>query len=119
MRDEEADRAEFQIEVLEDRERCVLRLIGELDLDGCLEFERAVRWAQDGAATAILIDLDGLTFIDSTGVRILLLAHSRAARSPRPLRFTRGKGQVAKIMDLTGLNRVLEFADGQESAAPS
>ena len=81
---------------------------GELDLgtEDVLadELNRAV--ASD--AKHILLDLSGLTFIDSTGIRLLVRTHRQVAA--RRLRLVPGAdGQVRRVLQLTGVAGCLEF----------
>ena len=115
MRNAGSLQTEFEIEVREDRTRCILRLIGELDTGGTEKLVRALHWADEGTAESILVDLDQLTFIDSAGLRVLVLANGRGERATRPLRFTRGSGQVARVLEQTALDRVLKFVDAHEA----
>jgi anti-sigma B factor antagonist len=87
----------------------IIELIGELDLDGAPRFEEALRHAEAGDATAIVVDLGGLEFIDSTGLRLLVMAAERSQEG----RFSllRGPKQVHRVFEITDLVDRLPFAD--------
>ena len=87
----------------------IIELSGELDLDGAPRLEEALRDAEAGDATSIVVDLGGLEFIDSTGLRLLVMA---AERSPDG-RFSllRGPKQVHRVFEITDLVDRLPFAD--------
>jgi len=87
----------------------IIELIGELDLDGAPQLEQALRDAEAGDATSIVVDLGRLEFIDSTGLRLLVMA---AERSPEG-RFSllRGPKQVHRVFEITDLVDRLPFAD--------
>ena len=89
----------------------VIRITGELDLGGCPDLESALREAERARADRIIVDLEALTFIDSVGLGTLLKASRRSARDGNRLEITRGKGQPAEMFRLTGLEKVLPFAD--------
>jgi anti-anti-sigma factor len=86
-----------------------VRLSGELDLSDCERLERALREAEASNAKLIVIDLDRLIFIDSTGLQTILRAARRNERDGGRLRITRGAGEVAKVFRLTALDLVLPF----------
>ena len=86
----------------------VFRLLGELDLDHTDEFQAALGKAEASDATRVVVDLDGLWFIDSTGLRALVNVARNAAQRGR-LRFTRGTGDVAALLRLTALDQSLPF----------
>jgi anti-anti-sigma factor len=90
----------------------VVEFYGELDLAGTELAQRELQIATESDAGEIIIDLSGLHFIDSCGLRVLCQADAavRANGSPR-LRFLRGQGQVDRVLRLTGLDEVLPFAD--------
>jgi len=87
----------------------IIELTGELDLDGAPRLEEALREAEAGDAASIVVDLGGLDFIDSTGLRLLVMA---AERSPDG-RFSllRGPKQVHRVFEITDLVDRLPFAD--------
>ena len=65
--------------------------------------------AEDSGARKILVDLDQLSYIDSTGLRLLARAARRADSDGDRLRMTRAAGQVAEIFRLTTLDQILPF----------
>jgi anti-sigma B factor antagonist len=93
------------IEAGEEGDTYIVQLHGELDLDGCESVEAALMQAESSRAHKILLDLDRLSFIDSSGLRLLVSAASRDTGDR--LRITRGSRQVAEIFRLTTLDRLL------------
>ena len=89
----------------------VIRIAGELDLGGCPALESALRGAERSQADRIILDLEALTFIDSVGLGALLKTSRRSASDGNRLEITRGRGQPAEILRLTGLEKVLPLAD--------
>jgi anti-anti-sigma factor len=74
----------------------------------------AAAGAQDGGD--LIIDLTGVTFLDSTGVGALLQTHRRLARQGRRCALIVPPGsEVAVLLSLTGLDRLLRvFPPGAE-----
>jgi anti-anti-sigma factor len=102
-----------QLEIRTEREEdtYVVRLLGELDLAGCDLTEQALLTAEQSDAKSILVDIDGLEFIDSHGLRILLRAQRRDEEAGGGrLRLTRGSGHVAELLRLTAMDQTLPFA---------
>jgi anti-sigma B factor antagonist len=87
----------------------IIELIGELDLDGAPRLEQALREAEASDASSIVVDLGALDFIDSTGLRLLVMAAERSAGG----RFSllRGPKQVHRVFEITDLVDRLPFAD--------
>ena len=87
----------------------IIELIGELDLDGAPRLEAALRGAEASDATSIVVDLGGLDFIDSTGLRLLVMAAERS--SDGRFSLLRGPKQVHRVFEITDLVDRLPFAD--------
>jgi anti-sigma B factor antagonist len=96
----------------------IIRLRGELDVAGCPELEEAIVLAERIDAARIVIDIDGLDFIDSTGLHVFLKATRRAEGNGKRLRFTSGGGHVADILRVTALDQTLPFLELDEGAVP-
>ena len=86
-----------------------IELAGELDLNTRDDFERALASAEASDAGAIVVDVDGLEFIDSTGLQAIVAASRRSQQGDRRLRLTRGTGFVADMFRLTALDQTLPF----------
>lgn len=89
----------------------VVRVSGEFDMAGCGEFDAAVRALSGDGLRQVTIDLAGLTFIDSSGIRSLLDSKRRAEEHGLVL-FVRvpEDGQVRQVLELTGVDHVLDGA---------
>jgi anti-anti-sigma factor len=111
------------LEIEIDRSRAegavVVILSGELDLAGCDRAGAAIREAEEGPPRVVAIDLRELVFIDSSGVRVLIEAHDRAAAAGHRLIVTRGTGEVARAAELLGLDGLLDFVDDLDLALPT
>jgi anti-sigma B factor antagonist len=106
----------LQVEVRNEPDRVVLRLLGELDLASAPLLQGAIESVETDAAPLLVLDLDDLEFIDSTGLRIILAAHERAQERGQMLALTRGSQQVQRLMSITRVGehlRVIESADEQ------
>ena len=90
---------------------CLIRLSGALDVNACDDVIAAIRLGELSDADRIVIDLDRLEFIDSTGLRLLLAAKRRADLLRRDVRFTRGNGYVADMLWYTAFEQTLPFTD--------
>jgi anti-sigma B factor antagonist len=101
----------FCLEAEPTDEAYLIRLIGALDVASCEEVIAAIRLAESSEATRTVIDVDGLEFIDSTGLRLLVAAKRRAELTQRDVRFTRGNGYVADMLSYTALDQTLPFVD--------
>jgi anti-anti-sigma factor len=87
----------------------LIELIGELDLDGAPRLEEELRRVEASDVESIVIDLGQLEFIDSTGIRLLVMAADRCQDG----RFSllRGPRQVHRVFEITDLADRLPFVD--------
>ncbi|MBW3654199.1 MAG: STAS domain-containing protein [Actinomycetota bacterium] len=87
----------------------MIELIGELDLDGAPRLEEELRRVESSDVGSIVVDLGQLEFIDSTGIRLLVMAAERSSEG----RFSllRGPRQVHRVFEITDLADRLPFAD--------
>jgi anti-anti-sigma factor len=88
-----------------------IRVEGELDLANAEDLARELRRVEGTDALSIVLDLSGLQFIDSTGVRVLLQAHARSRADSNRLALLRGPRAVQRVFELTGILERLPFAD--------
>ena len=92
----------FQV-VLEGGDPPVLALSGELDPASAPTLDAAVDAALAEGASALVMDLGGLSFIDSAGLRSLLAAHRRLA--PQALHVRNPTAFAVHLLSITGLDQ--------------
>jgi anti-anti-sigma factor len=107
-RAEDADKARpFAADVLEQTpELARVSLTGELDIGTVSELNGVLQSVIAGER-AIEIDLAGLSFIDSSGLRALLLARRAALRDGYELTVTEGTPAVERVLKMTGIDELL------------
>jgi anti-sigma B factor antagonist len=99
------------IRVEQDGEELLIRAFGELDVSNGETLEVELRGALDGGASAIVLDLSGVTFIDSTGLRVLLLMAKHSLSHGGRLCLLRGSAVVDQAIESNGLEPMLPLAD--------
>lgn len=89
-----------------------VRLAGELDISTADALERLLAELEaTGGPARILIDLSGLRFMDSTGLRLLVTADLRLRGDGRQLRLIPGPDPVHRVFRLALLEDRLTFVD--------
>jgi anti-sigma B factor antagonist len=108
---------EFSIAESDRDGRAHLTLRGELDLATAPELENLVNERLD-AGREVVVDLRGLEFMDSSGIRVLVAGHARAARTGARLFVVRpgADSAVAKIIEVSGLDGELNIVDDPANA---
>lgn len=89
----------------------VLILSGELDIASAPSLERSIETLASEGAERVVIDLSGVTFMDSTGLRALLLAQQRTSGNGHELRLRRGPRQVQRVFELSGTLETFTFEE--------
>ena len=104
--------AELTIDARDDGTGVVkLALAGEFDLAGIERFDTLIERVESGAPETIVIDLSALEFMDSSGLRALLMADRRARREGRRLAIVPGPESVRRVFEITQLDGQLDLID--------
>jgi anti-sigma B factor antagonist len=82
----------------------VLTVAGELDLGSAEAMREALIDAVKSTdVDAVLVDLEGLTFLDSTGIGVLVAGWRSAGDSGKRLRVDSAHGMALEVMKITGV----------------
>lgn len=94
----------------------VIALAGELDVSASGLLDQEIdRVAADHEPAALVLDLSGLEFMDSTGLRLVVLADARSREQGRRLALVRGSEDVQRVFEITGMDQRLEFVASAEA----
>ena len=81
----------------------MLQLTGELDLASSTILEHSLGEPDVAAAPLLVLDLDQLQFVDSTGLRVILMAHESARGRGQDFAITPGSPQVQRLLSITSV----------------
>lgn len=84
-------------------------LTGELDLASAYTFDRRLLDIEARRPGLVVVDLRGVTMLDSVGLARLVSAHRRARRGGWRLVFVRGSRVVGRVLQSTRLDEHLEL----------
>jgi anti-sigma B factor antagonist len=88
-----------------------LRLSGELDISSAPKVEDELARVEPERPELIVLDLRHLAFMDSTGLRLLIAADTRARQQDRRLAIVKGPEPVQRVFRITRLEERLEIVD--------
>lgn len=94
----------------------VLSAQGYLDLSTRLKLSTALNEAVTGQRGPVVLDLCDATFLDSTGLGVLMNALRRLTRQSRDLRIVCPPGSVRRVFELTGLDGTFSIHSTREEA---
>jgi anti-anti-sigma factor len=98
---------DFSVSIVDVGDAQVVRLYGELDLvtaEGLAERLIDIRGT-------LVIDLSGLTFMDSSGITALVIAKRTIEEAGDKLTLVRPSPNVARVLEVTGLDGWVETLD--------
>ncbi len=107
-------RAQLSMRSERDGDVHVIQLAGELDKANAPAFDEELKRVDRTDAAEIVVDLSGLKFIGSEGLKALIHAQSRARGRHSRLRLLRGNDQVQNTFETAGLVSRLPFDDRRE-----
>jgi anti-sigma B factor antagonist len=94
----------------------LLRLIGSLDINGVGQVETQFSGYGAGEKPRVIVDLSGVTFLSSIGIRLLTInAKSIASRGGRMVLLS-PIPEVRSVLEVTGMSHVIAMYDSMESA---
>src|SRR5439155_26563050 len=88
-----------------------MELRGELNLQSAARVAERLSEVEAHAPAVLTIDLRGLEFMDSSGLRELFLANRRAREQGRRLVLVRGSDQIDRVLDLVRADARLETVE--------
>lgn len=92
-----------------------VELRGELDIASAPQLVEELEKAETSGPGLVVVDLRGLSFMDSSGLRALVAADSRARETGRRLVLIRGPERVQRVFSITRLDERLEIVEDDES----
>jgi anti-sigma B factor antagonist len=93
----------------------VIVATGELDLSGAAVLEAEIdRLAAEPELGTVVLDMRGLEFMDSSGLRLVVLADMRAREAGRRFVLVRGSETVHRVFEITRMSDRLDFVSDPE-----
>jgi anti-anti-sigma factor len=100
---------QLTIEVRRETDRVVIRLVGELDMANAPLLQAAIEQDDVEGKPMLVLDMQELKFIDSTGLRIILWARERCQERDREFALTPGSQQVQRLLAVSGAGEHLRI----------
>jgi anti-anti-sigma factor len=103
--------AALAIETRDERNATVVELAGEFDLAGVQHFEAVLKKLEADGPAILAVDLNRVEFMDSSGLRALVMADQRAKQAGRRLAIVPGPPVVRRVFEITQLEERLDLVD--------
>jgi anti-anti-sigma factor len=89
---------------------------GRLDVAGAPALKDAISEALKNGQAKVVIDMEGVSFVDSTGLGSVIAALKQIRGSQGDLRLAAPNQQVRVVLELTTLDRVFPYYSTVEEA---
>ena len=111
----QADRRDqLEIEVQASEERTLVALSGDLDAATAASLYDTLAELEIADAHHIVLDLAKVTFMDSTGLAVIVTEHKRLAHSGGSLTIFSPPSSVRRLFEITGLTSLLDIVPVNE-----
>jgi anti-sigma B factor antagonist len=108
---------ELEISSAQDGSVCTLTLEGEVDVYTAPRLKEELVSLISGGCVNVIVDLEKVAFIDSSGLGVLVSALRRAREKDGSVRIVCTRESILKIFRITGLDKVFPiFADAAEAS---
>jgi stage II sporulation protein AA (anti-sigma F factor antagonist) len=104
------------VETRREKEITVAAITGRMDALTTSDVERTLMRLLDEGARTLLIDLGGLDYISSAGLRTLLAAAKRMKAQAGTMAFVNLKGHAKEVFEISGFYSLFTVYDSVESA---
>ncbi len=91
-------------------ESWIFEIAGELDLETSTNFKDILNDSLDEKMANIVLDCTELSFIDSTGLGILINTYKKIKEHNYIINVKNPKQNVNKLLNITGLNKLFEIS---------
>jgi anti-sigma B factor antagonist len=109
---------ELELAVRRTDDATVIAPTGEVDVHTAPQLRAAIVEAEErGAEVDVLVDLTAVTFMDSTGLGVLVGALARSREAGQRLVLCGVGGRIQRLLHLTGLDAAFELAATPADAA--
>ena len=110
---------EFEISERPDETPPVIEVSGEIDVATAPQLRESLQRVIAQGESTIILDLLGVTFLDSTALGVLVGALKRCREAGRELHLVVADPRIMKIFEITGLTSVFTIADSLQAAGAS
>lgn len=87
---------------------------GEIDLATVVELESAIDRVFSADSQSLVVDLRGSSFMDSTGLKALVMASRRFDDNGRSFAIAVSGGPVSRLIDLSGVDSSVRVVDSTD-----
>ena len=102
----------MEVQIFEGSEIVTLAVQGEIEVYSLPQFSKLAE-AQFGGAKKVMLDLEKLDYIDSSGLGYIVTLHERLANNGQELVLSNLQAHVNRVFKITRLDRILNIVSGE------
>jgi anti-sigma B factor antagonist len=106
----------FDIHEISDNGFPVLAMRGEIDLASAPQLREALTRMNPNETSLVVLDLSEVTFLDSTGLGVLMGALKRARAAGGDIRLVINRPNLLKVFEITGLTTLFSLFESRSEA---
>jgi anti-sigma B factor antagonist len=100
-------------------EVCILAFAGRLDAYSANEVEKKVDALIESGQVRMVLNLDKLEYISSSGLRVFLAQLKKARKGQGDLKLACMKPYIKEVFDIAGFTQLFNIFDSEDTAAAS
>jgi anti-sigma B factor antagonist len=94
----------------------VVRVFGEVDVATSPELRELLVGLVGDGSNRLVLDLDGVDFLDSTGLGIIISVLKRARTHGGDLRLVCSQARITRLFEITGLDKAVPLLPTLDAA---
>jgi anti-sigma B factor antagonist len=102
------DSGPLQLQVAEHDGVAEVSVRGEIDIHTCGDLETTLTRLADSGVRTVMLDFAGVAFIDSSGLRVLVIGHKALRDQGGSLVVTNPSASTARLLEVTGLDGLFD-----------
>jgi anti-sigma B factor antagonist len=97
----------------------IIEIKGRLDSKTTGELEHKILGVLEGDGQKLLVDMADLDYINSSGLRVLVMAYQRLKQSGGTLAISGTKDYILEVFEIAGYHRLFNLFPNQDDALSS
>jgi anti-sigma B factor antagonist len=102
------DPGSLQLQVAEHDGVAEVTVRGEIDIHTCGDLETTLTRLADSGVRTVTLDFAGVAFIDSSGLRVLVIGHKALQDQGGSLVVSNPSASTKRLLEVTGLNGLFD-----------
>ena len=94
----------------------VVKATGRVDGSNASQLQGALQTVLEGNNSATVLDMENLSYINSAGLRVILLVAKQLQSKPAKFAVCSLPGPISEVFQLSGFDKIIPTYDAQDGA---